>query len=229
MKFIAIADTMDWKSKKMDVVHRLLFHGHALRADAPTDPAEWGQGSWSHDIGDDLSRPLLLMRSGVCVPPIFNPGIALVVREELYQRVSQFPGLMFADAHPSKLINYWKSIGDFSFYESDDPSIHRNMHRPDMLLDWMLNDPSLFAAFPKCHELVGYNVYKEHDKGTRSVSVNFIMNNDRETDVEFTCSSSIIDTYPLIWGSVFFVRRDLFDLLQDAIDYNHFAIKPIEL
>src|SRR5262249_38546289 len=124
---------------------------------------------------------------------------------------------------------YWKPINDFSFYESSDPLIRRNMHRPDMLLDWMPNDPGLFALFPKCHELVAYNVYKDRDSINHSVKVNLVMNNDRETKVHFTCSSSIVDTYPLLWGSVFFVRRDLFDLFQDAVDYNYFAIKPVDL
>ena len=231
MKFIAIADTMDWKSKRMDVVHQLLFHGDAIRADAPVDPAEQVrvQGSWSHSIGDDLSSPLLLTRSGLFVPPIFNPGIALVVREELYQRIYQFPRLTFADVQPLKLVNYWKPIGDFSFYDSTDPLIRRHMRRPDMLLDWMPNDPSLFASFPKCYELVAYNMNKGQDDGIRSTTVSFVMNNDRETNVNFTYSSLTIDTYPLLWGSVFFIRRDLFDLLQDAIDYNHFSIRSIDL
>jgi hypothetical protein len=229
MKFIAIAATMDWKSKKMDIVHKLLFHGDAIRADAPANPAEMGPGSWSHSLGDDLSHPLLLIRSGVYVPPIFNPGVALVVREEVYQRVSQFSGLRFADARPSKLINCWKPIGDFSFYDSTDPWIRRNRRRPDELLDWMPDDPTLLATFPKCRELVGFNVYGEHEKGTHSVSVNFVMDDDTETEVGFTCSSSVIDRHPLLWGMVFFLRRDLFDLLQDIIDYNHFALKPVDL
>lgn len=232
MRFIAFADTMDYKSKKMDIVHKLLFHGHAIRADAPTNPAEWNDWPYSirsHDIGDDLSHPLLLIRSGVYIPPIFNPSVALVIREELYQRLRDFPGLVFADAKPKKLINLWKPIGDFSFYESRDPVIRRNRRRPDMLLDWMPNDPNLFAGFPKCYELVAYNVQKYRGEEPHTVNVRFVMNNDRETEVDWSAPSSIIESYPLLWSSVFFLRQDLFDLIQDSIDYNFFAIKPIDL
>lgn len=229
MRFIALADTMDYKSKKMDIVHKLLFHGDAIRADAPTNPVEWGPGTWSHRIGDDLSHPLLLIRSGVYVPPIFNPAVALVIREELYQRIRNFPGLVFADAKPKKLINLWKPIGDFSFYESRDPVIRRNKRRPDDLLDWMPNYPSLFATFPKCYELVAYNVHMYRGEEPHTVHVRFVMNNDRETDVEWSAPSSIIETYPLLRGGVFFLRQDLFDLIEDVIDYNFFAIKSVDL
>lgn len=230
MRFIALADTMDYKSKKkMDIVHKLLFHGDAIRADAPANPAEWGRGTWKHSIGDDLSHPLLLIRSGLYIPPIFNPGVALVIRQELYGRLRDFPGLVFADAKPKKLINLWKPIGDFSFYESRDPVIRRNKRRPDMLLDWMPNDPSLFAKFPKCYELVAYNVHLYRGEEPHTVRVNFVMNNDRETKVEFTCPTSIIDTYPVLWSSVFFLRQDLFDLIEDFIDYDFFAVRSIDL
>jgi hypothetical protein len=230
MKYIALTDTMDYKTKgKMDIVHKLLFHGDAIRADAPSNPAEWGQGTWSHSIGDDLSHPLLLIRSGVYVPLLFNPGVALVLREELYQRIRDFPGLVFADAKPKKLINLWKQIGDFSFYESTDPVIRRNRRRPDTLLDWMPNDPSLFAKFPKCYELVAYNVHKYHGDEPHTVHVQFVMNNDQNTKVAFTCPSSIVDTYPLLWSSVFLLRHDLFDRVQDAVDYDFFAVKVIDL
>lgn len=230
MRFIALSDNMDYKTPgKMDVVHCLLFHGHAIRADAPTNPAEWGRGTWSHSIGDDLSHPLLLIRSGVYIPQIFNPSVALVIREELYQRIRDFPGLVFADAKPKKLINLWKPIGDFSFYESKDPVIRRNRRRPDTLLDWMPNDPSLFAKFPKCYEMVAYNVSVFPGPEPHNVNVKFRMNNHRQTEVEFTCSSSIIDTYPLLWSSVFFLRQDLFDLIEDAIDYDFFAVMPVDL
>jgi hypothetical protein len=232
MKFIALADTMDYKSGKMDIVHVLLFHGDSLRADAPPNPADWnswGQSVSAHDIGDDLSHPLLLIRSGVYVPPIFNPYTALVVREDLYQRLRNFPGLVFVEAKPHKLINLWKPIGDFSFYKSKDPVIRRNKHRPDMLLDWMPSDPSLFATFPKCYELVAYNVSRYPGPEPHTVKAKFVMNNHRKTEVEFSCSSSIIDTYPLLWSSVFLLRQDLFDLVEDAIDYNFFAVKPVDL
>lgn len=232
MRFIALTDNMDYKSKKMDIVHKLLFHGDAIRADAPTNPAEWINWPYcfcAHVIGDDLSFPLLLIRSGVYIPPIFKAGVALVIREELYQRIRNFPGLVFADAKPKKLINLWKPIGDFSFYKSRDPVIRRNKHRPDNLLDWMPNDPSLFATFPKCYELVSYNVYRYRGEEPHTIQVRFVMNDDLETKVEWSAPSSIIESYPLLWGSVFFVRQDLFDLIQDAIDYNFFAIKPVDL
>ncbi len=229
MKFIALESTIDWKSKSMDIVHSLLFHGDAIRADAPTDPAQRGQDSWSHWSGDDLSHPLLLTRSGVHIPPIFKPNLALVVREVLYQRVNRFPGLLVADTQPAKLINYSKSLGDFSFYDSNEPLIRRNMHRPDMLLDWMPNDQRLFATFPKCYELVACNVFKNIHNVSNTVDVDFTMNNDRETEVHFRCPSSVIDVHPLIWGMVCFVRRDLFDLIQDAVDPSYFAMRPVDI
>lgn len=229
MRFIALDTTVNWKAKQMDVVHKLLFHGSAIRADAPADPAEYGQGTWSHSVGDDLSQPLLLTRSGVFVPPLFKPHVALVARDDLYQRISHFPNLSFADALPQKLLNLWKPIGDFSFYESTDPVIRRNVRRPDTLLDWMPNDPSLFATFPKCKELVAYNVHKPQREGGETVRVNFVMDNNRKTNVAFECPRAVFETHPLIWSSVFFLRHDLFDLLQDAIDPNHFAIRPIEI
>ena len=234
MRFIAISKTMDYKTKgKMDVVHVSLFHGSAVRADAPSNPAEWYTTCpfcvSSHEIGDDLSHPLLLIRSGVYIPPIFNPGTALVIREELYERLRDFPGLVFVDAKPKKLINLWKPIGDFSFYESKDPVIRRNVRYPDNLLDWMPNDPSLFAKFPKCYELVSYNIHSYCGEEPHTVQVKFVMNNDRETEVEFTCPSSLIDSYPLLWSSVFFLRQDLFDLVEDAIDFDFFAIKEVDL
>lgn len=229
MKFVAISSNMNWRSKKMDIVHRLLFHGHAIRADAPTNPTEWRRGTWSHNVGDDLSQPLLLQRSGVHIPPIFNPGVALVIREELYQRIRDFPGVVVAEARPSKLINLWKSIGDFSLYESTDPFIRANLCRPDMLLDWMPNDPDLFAKFPRCYELVGYNVAMYRGEETHNVKVSFVMNNDRETKVDWSCPASKVNTYPLLWGSVFFIRYDLFELIKAEIDSDNFAIRPIEL
>jgi|GEM_PF-4539386 len=42
-------------------------------------------------------------------------------------------------------------------------------------------------------------------------------------------NSAVFETHPLIWSRVFFLRQDLFDLLQDAIDPNHFAFRPIEI
>lgn len=229
MKFVALSTTVNFKQKRMDTVHNQLFHGHAIRADAPTDPADYGQDTWAHSVGDDLSQPLLLTRSGVFVPPLFVTGVALVARDDLYQRISHFPNLSFADALPHKLINLWKPIGDFSFYESTDPVIRRNVRRPDTLLDWMPNDPSLFATFPKCKELVAYNVHKPQGETGDTLRVNFVMDNHRKTDVEFECSRAVFETHPLIWSSVFFLRHDLFDLLQDAIDPNHFAVRPIDL
>jgi len=185
VKFVALDTTTQWETKQMDTVHDQLFHGNAIRADAPTDPAEYGQGTWSHSVGDDLSHPLLLTRSGVFVPPLFMTAVALVARDDLYQRIRHFPNLSFADALPKKLVNLWKPIGDFSFYKSRDPVLRKNLMWPDMLLDWLPNDPSLFATFPKCKELVAYNVHKPQGETGKTVRVNFVMNNDRETDVEF--------------------------------------------
>jgi hypothetical protein len=98
-----------------------------------------------------------------------------------------------------------------------------------MLLDWMPNDPRLFATFPKCHELVTYNVFNNMHDSLNTVYVDFTMNNDRETEVQFRCPSSVIDVHPLIWGGVCFVRRDLFDLIQDAVDSSHFAMRPVDI
>lgn len=227
MKLIAIDTTIDWESKRMDVVHKLLFHGLAIRSDASDDSAEFTQDRRAHSVGDDLSHPLLLIRSGVHIPPLFKPQVALVARHDIYQRIHQYPGLMFADAKPSKLVNCWKPAGDFSLYQSRDPVVRRNIQRPDLLLDWLPNDSSLFATFPICHELVAYNVHKDEMAG--SIRVHFTMNNDRETDIDFTCTTAIIDTYPLIWSSAYFIRRELFDLIQDVVDPDHFAMMTVEL
>lgn len=229
MNLVAMTNSWDWRSKRMDVVHYSLYHGNAIRADAPSDPAAQGQESYGHWYDSDLSHPLLLQRSGVYIPSLFMPSGSIVVREELYLRIRNYPGLVFVEAKPSKLINLWKQIGDFSFYVSNDPVIQRNIQRPDMLLHWMPNDPNLFAKFPKCYELVQYNVFKYRGGEPHSVNVSFTMNDHMNTDVTWSCPSSILEAYPVLWGMVSFLRLDLFELIHDAVDTNYFAIKSIEL
>lgn len=231
MRLFALSIPATYNTKgKIDGLHLELFHGDAIRADAPANPADWDDSCpCAHDIGDDLSHPLLLIRSGLYVPLIFQP-FALVIREEIYQSICDFPGLVFVEAKPKKLIRLWKPVGDFSFYKSKDPIIRRNKYRVDTLLDWMPNDPSLFPSFPKCYEMVPYNVARYQGDEPRTVRINFIMNDSSgRSKVEWSCPSWIIDTYPLLRGSVHFLREDLFELVEDAIDYDFFVVKPVDI
>jgi hypothetical protein len=235
MRFIALTKNWEHNPTKMDVVHFLLFHGDAIRADAPANRAEWYTTCpfhvRCHVIGDDLSHPLLLIRSGIYVPLIFMP-FALVVREELYQKIRDYPGLVFVDALPKKLIKLWKPIGDFSFYDSKDPLIRRNLDRGkvESLLEWMPNDPSLFAKFPRCYEWVAYNVHRYRGDEQHDVRVQFVMyDGSQEKEVEFSCSSSVIETYPLLRSDVFLIREDLFSLIEDAVDYDFFVTHVVDI
>lgn len=234
MKLFALYHPATYNRKdRICGVHLTLFHGNAIRADALANLAEWNRPYSSpraHDIGDDLSHPLLLIRSGLCVPLIFMP-YPLVIREEIYQHLRDFPGLVFVEAKPKKLVRLWKPVGDFSFLRNPKDPIfrHYRYHPSDNLLDRMPNDPSLFPTFPRCYEMVSYNVARYRGDEPRTVRVNFILDDGMETEVHWSCPSWIIDKYPLLWGTELFLREDLFELVEDAIDYDFFAVRPVEI
>ena len=67
---------------KVDIIHHLLFHGDMERSDFKiTD-------KYSHFLGEDLSQPVLLTRSGSFVPPLFQPGTSLVVTEKVFSEIN---------------------------------------------------------------------------------------------------------------------------------------------
>ena len=66
---------------KVDIIHHLLFHGDMERSDFKiTD-------KYSHFLGEDLSQPVLLTRSGSFIPPLFQPGTSFVVTQKVFSEM----------------------------------------------------------------------------------------------------------------------------------------------
>ena len=205
---------------KVDVIHHKLFHGKMERSDFKV------ADKYAHDIGDDLSAHIWLTRSGAYIPPIFQPGIPILVTYNIFLEINKKLKVLGVIAKPKKLINYWLPAGDNSYHWSKEFSFLKN--RPDKILEIAPNDPRLFDDFPLYYELVAFNasrdpsLVKTHElsiKLKRNDLVNFKRNVSKEN----------MEKYPICWCGVPILRFDLFEILEKYIDLNYFEIMEISI
>ncbi|WP_165236138.1 hypothetical protein, partial [Aquisphaera insulae] len=107
-----------------------------------------------HLLGDDLSMPLRVKRSGRSVPDIFKPGISLVVSEVVRQKLLEVRHIEFQKVEFSKLIDMPYKAGDMAFYESEAFLADPVGMDPENLLDRLPNVPSMHSHVGNFYEVI---------------------------------------------------------------------------
>ena len=205
---------------RVDVIHELLYHGKSERADFEI------ANKYSHYIGDDLSSPLLLTRSGSHVPPLFKPGNSIVVTKNVFEEINRKVSVAGVVAKPKKLINRWLPAGDTSYLKSKEFAYLG--FRPDKVLEKTPNDPSLFDDFPSCFELVAFNTATDPTP-EKDFEFNFRLKRNDLISVKRMVTKANLEKYPLTLCGVPFMRFDLFAILEKYIDPNYFEVIEMEI
>jgi hypothetical protein len=205
---------------KVDVFHHELFHGKMERSDfkVADKPA--------HDIGDDLSAHVWLTRSGAYIPPLFQPGIPILVTNNIFIEINKKLKVLGVIAKPKKLINFWLPAGDESYLWSKEFSFLKN--RPDKILEKAPNDPRLFDDFPLCYELVAFNASRDPSL-VKTHELSIKLKRDDLVNVKRNVSKENMEKYPICWCGMPILRFDLFEILEKYIDLNYFEIMEISI
>lgn len=200
---------------KVDILHHQLFHGDSERADFAVSK------KYSHFVGEDLSSPLLLTRSGTFVPPLFQTGTSFVVTQNVFDEINSLVSVAGVVAKPKKLINCWFPAGDYSYLTSKKFPYLRKW--PDKVLEKTPNDPSLFDDFPKCLELVAFNTATDPTP-EKDFEFNFTLKRNDLISVKRKVSEANLKKYPLTWCGVPYLRFDLFEIVEKYIHPDYFEI-----
>ena len=205
---------------KVDIIHHLLFHGDMERSDFKiTD-------KYSHFLGEDLSQPVLLTRSGSFIPPLFQPGTSFVVTQKVFSEINSKIKVLGVMAKPKKLINCWLPKGDTSYLWSDNFFFLKG--RPDKALEKANNDQALFDDFPLCYELVAFNAATDPSPDKKH-ELNIKLKRNDLIVIKRKVSIENMENNPLSWCGAPILRFDLYQILKKYIDQDYFEIVEISI
>lgn len=205
---------------RVDLIHTRLYHGISERPDFETARKH------SHYIGDDLSSPLLLTRSGSYVPPLFKPVNSIIVTKNVFDEINRKVSVAGVVAKPKKLINRWLPAGDTNYLNSKEFA-YLGL-RPDKILEETPNDPTLFDDFPTCLELVAFNIGTDPTPD-KDFELNFKLKKIEMFSVKRMVSKANLEKYPLTWCAVPLMRFDLFEIVEKYINPDYFEVIEMEI
>lgn len=209
------------KKERTDVLHHYLFHGNDYRQG---DPTEIGS---THFLGDDLSLPMVIDRSGLYFPPIIMPGLSLVVDEKIRNQLATTWNIQFAPVKMGKLVACWYPAGDFSFY--DEPFFIKDPYkfRSDKILEWLPDTPPLHKKAPNYFEIVAVNSFKAAQEAATKRTISFELTEIGLGPHEFDYCNGLLEKHPIIWGRAVVIRSDVFDMIGTEFDWDYFTMTEI--
>lgn len=221
MKYVALEACR--KDGRTDMLHFSMFHGFATReglepGDSPT-----------HFLGDDLSSPIQIVKSGAVYPHIFRPSLSLVVSDTIRGSLSHIQNIQFAPIQFRKLVNFVYQAGDFSYYQSSEFRQDPGRHQYNDLLERLPDDPALHVRDQTYSELILPNMYRLIDDSVDIRTMNIRMPHLTVEEVELSYSSTLLDRCPLFWAMVFLIDRNLFDGIEHHIDWDYFTSAEVDL
>jgi hypothetical protein len=197
-----------------------MFHGDEINGP--------DQSSNAHLLGDDLSQPLRLIRTGRIVPHVFSPSVTLVVSADVREKLETLPHIDFLPVVFEKLVDYQFRAGDFSYF--DLPAFRRNPAEanPETLLQRLPDIPELHSQIGSYYEVVVPRLGDIADNYTNlkhfSVKLEHCIGK-----VECDLSAEIIYAYPIVWRYANIFSEEAFALVSPFIDWDYFSTATIEL
>ena len=209
------------KKERTDVLHHYLFHGDDYRQSNQTEI------DLNHPLGDDLSLPTVIDRSGLYFPQIIMPGTSLVVDENIRNQLAPTWNIQFAPVKMGKLVACWYPAGDFSFY--DEPFFIKDPYkfRSDKILEWLPDTPRLHKKAPNYYEIVAVNSFKAAQEATTKKTISFELTEIGLGPDEFDYCTGLLEKHPIIWGRAVVIRKDVFDLICNEFDWDYFTMTEI--
>jgi hypothetical protein len=221
VKLIAIDSCT--KQGVTDMLHHSMFHGVARRDDIvfPDSP--------SHYLGDSLTHPIRIMRSGLLAPPLFKPCNSLVVSEAARSILSHYHNIFFLQVVFEKLVHFAVEKGDFSHYQSKQFLADHYSNRSDTMLQRLPDNPTLRNTFPNYFEVIVANAFRQCRSESTAFSVRFQLPHSPDGIKEFPCTNAFLDSHPLFWARSIIMSSRVFETVCHFIDQDYFDIAEINV
>jgi hypothetical protein len=209
---------------RIDSFHLYMFHGRARREDV------CHSYNFSHSLGDDLSRPMLISRSASRVPDVSMPSSSLVVSGRVKKALAWVPNVVLLPVRFEKLVDFPYQAGDFSFYDRSDFRSDPMRYGPDTLIERLPDVPALHERVGTYHELVVANAYRIAPNFP-GLKVHWVPVDDPRDDElsDVSLAPEMFEQYPILWGSGVLAREDVFAALRPFLDEDYFYLEELAL
>lgn len=205
---------------RTDMLHHGLYHGVAVREDRqfPNSP--------SHNLGDDLSLPLLVSVGANPLREFFQPCTAMVLSSRVKSALAYLSNVAFLPVQFQRLVGLaCPAAGDYS--------IPRHTVKLDSTISFlgsMPHCPHLLPTEPY-FELVLGNAFRLTSGDPSAFRRTISMPHASDPKFEVELSAALIEKYPIFWSWVTIFRRDAFDVLDslgvlepDYFTWTQFAV-----
>ena len=205
-----------------NIFHYKMFHGIA---ELKGDP-----NATCHFVGDDLSIDLLVRRNGLVVPPIFQPGLSIIVSNRVKSSLSGLANIIFVPVVFHKLVNYPFAIGDFSYFDQADYLQDPVQFDPETLIDRLPDVPALHARVDSYYEIVVPidNRIASQYSDLQTVQVpQGSPSSDQWEDA--LLSEAMFSDYPIIWAWELLFTDRAFAIIEPFLDWNFYYHSVLQL
>jgi hypothetical protein len=209
-------------SKRINIFHYHLFHGEC-------EDNESHKPLPTHQIGDDLSKPLVLSRDGWFVPHIFKVSTSLVISSEVKNALGELSNVVYLPVVFKKLVDYPFRAGDFSYFDTLEFRRDPRAADPEKLIKRLPDVPRLHAQVGDYFELVigNYHFVMEKYANRRQIHYEYpYLGGQEPATLEVT--EDMLASYPIMWADGGYVLiEEVFARVREFLDLDYFTVTEV--
>lgn len=223
-KFVVLSKAL--YDSKIDITQFDLFHGVSERSGNKI------LGSTSSFVNKIQDGPLLVSKSGLLMPDIIMPNLSLVVTKKVKIILEEF-GILFSPVVLKKLVDCWFPVSDFGITKNDIKEFLKNKNSNSNIITNLPDVPSLHFGAPEYFEVVlkkNRDLKLEHPSiNTQEVFINWPIKCYFNDCFKFRYNIDLIDRFPAVWDNHLIFKKEVFEKIQNLIDFNFFVKIEVDL
>lgn len=188
---------------------RAMFHGRARRYGADYPLLEYR-------LGAALQYPLSVTKNIYGMAQICQPNLTWVVSELVQERLRAVPAVDFLQVQFEKVFQAPYKPEDDPFPDAEDD---------DAFFDRFENDRGLARELGSWYEVIVPNL--DTDAGVQGGIELSISRELSALPLRLTISDAYVAEHPIFWFDEFFIRSDVFAMIESQLDKRYFAVSRV--